>query len=378
MRTDAGKIEEALLQLPAKAKTVARASHLLPASMELTAKQRLKVLPDVTVARLQTAVEEGFRQMGHRSLERVLCGLEAMTWKTAISAHLTQTLLLAPLLASLLAVCSNGLLPQNGLTAALEAVRKDTAAGGLDLGKTPYKAHPNWENGVVQYFNLRLRMMMGKIRQIAESDQAFAVTCKKLEKKDVQTLFNLCVVLNPKLVPVSQGAKELQVAASALPTDSPTQQEELVEQEYRLVATGQKRSATEPDFLEEATAKALRAACEASPLKNHTKAQREQAVADAAVLKRPAAAVLKKPAAAPACKKKLEDTDDSWFEENLNEPRALAEAEPKKKDESRKNFQSRAYHKAALLAKHKGAGAQGQKAWARAASASAGDKFDEE
>ena len=46
--------------------------------MEIASRTRLKVLDTVSVSKLQEGIEQGLLQMGHRSLETMVNGLETM------------------------------------------------------------------------------------------------------------------------------------------------------------------------------------------------------------------------------------------------------------------------------------------------------------
>ena len=87
----------------------------------MAAKARLKVLPEVTVSKLETAIDRGMENLRHRSLDRCLTGLDDMSWKTALATHAAQLCNLEPLLRELLKVCQNGLLPNSNLLKALQA-----------------------------------------------------------------------------------------------------------------------------------------------------------------------------------------------------------------------------------------------------------------
>ena len=66
--------------------------------MAFATKQRMKVLPSVTVHGLEAALEKGFSQVGHRCLTPFIPLLSKMTWKTAASSHLNAFVALEAIL----------------------------------------------------------------------------------------------------------------------------------------------------------------------------------------------------------------------------------------------------------------------------------------
>ncbi|CAE7890030.1 unnamed protein product [Symbiodinium microadriaticum] len=155
--------------------------------------QRLKVLPTVTAAGLETALERGITQIAGPSASLgFLCrDLEDCTWKTALAKHIPQIVFLAPILNRLFDICSNGLIPHAMLQTALVGLFKRKI---LEL-QPPQIKMPGWEESSLQYFNLRLRMLASKIRDLSFGREKIP---KKIDKDAWLKLQALCLQLNPK------------------------------------------------------------------------------------------------------------------------------------------------------------------------------------
>ncbi|CAE7453087.1 unnamed protein product [Symbiodinium sp. CCMP2592] len=156
-----------------------------------TVGERLKVLPSVTAAALENAVEKGLRQMGHNTLGMLCRGLEECSWKTALGKHIQEVVFLAPILNRIFEICTNGLIPHALLqTALLGLFKRD-----ILVLQAPQQKLPGWEDSSLQYFNLRFRMLAGKIRDVATGKEKMP---KKLDKQALQQVQALCLQINPK------------------------------------------------------------------------------------------------------------------------------------------------------------------------------------
>ena len=127
--------------------------------MAFATKQRMKVLPSVTVRGLEAALEKGFSQVGHRCLTPFIPLLSKMTWKTAASSHLDAFVALEAILFFLLLECANGLIPDMLLAKAFESLHKKPNAGFSYSGPLNFEA-------ISVFFLLKLRQLAGKIRSL--------------------------------------------------------------------------------------------------------------------------------------------------------------------------------------------------------------------
>ncbi|CAE6962075.1 unnamed protein product [Symbiodinium sp. CCMP2592] len=292
--------------------------------MEVVGRTRLKVLDSVTAPKLQGAIEEGLKHMGHRSLERMVCGLENMSWKTAITGHVAQICAMEGLLICLLGICSNGLLPHKMLETALLSCHKATP---FEMSRPANATGPNWQDACIKYLMLRLRMITGKIREIAVDEKERAKALKKTSLQQQACILKLCRILNPGLaaLPADSGTGPLPLQLVPEANDS-SEDERQIERNFKLLlgpSDGQRslagtsaaatlqlaqgstepaQGSTEPSsFLERANKRALAAALACSPAKPMSKKARMETIAEA---RNSSPGVLKKPAAAKgACKR---------------------------------------------------------------------------
>ena len=91
----------------------------------MAGRERLKVLPTVSVRALQDALQKGFEALGHRNLLLLVPMLEGMNWKTSACKHACAYVHLEHVLKPLLSVCSNGLLPDAMLLNAFHALNAE-------------------------------------------------------------------------------------------------------------------------------------------------------------------------------------------------------------------------------------------------------------
>ena len=289
--------------------------------MELSVRSRMRVLETVTVSKLQEATEEGLKQLGHRSLERLIHGLDNMTWKTALTGHLPQVCAMEALLLCLLHVCTNGLLPHKMLEKALLACH---SASNFDMNKPANATGPNWKETCIKYLLMRLRMITAKIRELAGNKRLREQVFKKTSQQQQQSLMKLCRVINPELQECQSTEQTLAVQ------DGQTSDEErAIEANFKLLTaetpervpatvSSASSSAKKPssDFLSEATKRALQAAMATSPAKPLSKkarmeAAREPEAAEEAEAEAEEPPVLKK----PACRKHFKKPDAAKQEE---------------------------------------------------------------
>ena len=274
--------------------------------MEADKSGRLRVLPDVSVARLEAGLDSAFGFMQHRSVERCVQGLESMTWKTALTGHLEQVVALEPIMFQLLTVCSNGLLPHKMLADALAACHKSNP---LQM-HCPRNAPPNWESATLSYFMLRLRMIAGKLRDVCGSSSLWAQVQRKCSSQQAAVILRLCRVMRPTMTATAARVDDSPKDASPLEDTADVSDEKIELQFLQLQAVPAEAGdcpaapaapKPSPSFLARATQRALDAAMSASPCKPLTKVQRaaEDAAAQTSVLKKPSSC-LKRPAAAQA------------------------------------------------------------------------------
>ena len=295
--------------------------------MELSVRTRMRVLETVTVSKLQEATEEGLKQLGHRSLERLIHGLDNMTWKTALTGHLPQICAMEALLLCLLHVCSNGLLPHKMLEKALFACH---SASNFEMNKPANATGPNWKETCIKYLLMRLRMITAKIRELAGNQRLREQVFKKTSQQQQQSLMKLCRVINPELQECQSTEQTLAVQ------DGHTSDEErAIEANFKLLTaqtaervpatvSSASSSAKKPssDFLSEATKRALQAAMATSPAKPLSKKARMEAAQEPEAAREPEAAeeaeaeaeadepqVLKK----PACRKPAAAKQEELF-----------------------------------------------------------------
>ena len=296
-------------------------------------KSRLKMLAEVTAPKLQEAVEQGLLLLQHRSLERLVQGLENMSWTTAISNHVSQIVAMECLLVCLLTVCSNGLVPQKLLEIALVAAHSHKQ---FEMSKPENAVGPKLQEACLAYLGLRLRMIAGKLRDLSKSEKARAQAFKKISLQQKNSLLKLCRILEPNVDQKHSSQDDTQESQESSLVPIPLQNpdtDHAIEQQWRdimlvtptknILVTPKKENATsainssqsigaQDNFLQRATKRALEAAFEETPAKPLTKKQRQ--AEQTAVCKKPAAQVLKKPScknansdhtSAPAdCKKK--------------------------------------------------------------------------
>lgn len=154
-------------------------------------KERLKVLPKVTVAALEEAVEHGFRELGHRNLSVFLPLLENMSWKTSAAKHVQAFVALEEVLAALLRLCSNGLLPDADLVKAFQAAGREN--------KFIFSSEHH-EAAVLNHFCLRVRQMAGKLRDLVASASAWQSFDRKLTIQQRKVFLKLCRLLQPNFM----------------------------------------------------------------------------------------------------------------------------------------------------------------------------------
>lgn len=90
--------------------------NLVFAMATFAARERIKVLPAVTVSALQHALGQGFQHLGHRNLPSLVPCLEGMSFKTSPLSHMTAFVQFEMVLFFLLSVCKNGLIPDQMLS----------------------------------------------------------------------------------------------------------------------------------------------------------------------------------------------------------------------------------------------------------------------
>lgn len=303
--------------------------------MEIATRTRLKVLDTVSVSKLQEGIEQGLLQMGHRSLETMVNGLETMSWKTSMTGHLAQICAMEGLLICLLQICSNGLLPHKMLENALLSCHQSKK---FEMSRPANATGPNWQEACIKYLMLRLRMITAKVREIAVDEKERTKVLKKTSVQQRDCLLKLCRIINPGLAGMqTQGNAALPLRDMAEDTSDDEKQ---IESNFWLLLGPSASSALVPaqsspaepsassalvpaesspaepstssGFLERANKRALEAALACSPLKPMSKKARLEAVSEAkkkpaAAFKRPAAAPAAAPAAEPAAEPPAEE-----------------------------------------------------------------------
>ena len=161
--------------------------------MAFATKQRMKVLPSVTVHGLEAALEKGFSQVGHRCLTPFIPLLSKMTWKTAASSHLDAFVALEAILFFLLLECANGLIPDMLLAKAFESLHKKPNAGFSYSGPLNFEA-------ISVFFLLKLRQLAGKIRSLVAEKSVWEQTARKADACGYACLLRLCRVLQPNFM----------------------------------------------------------------------------------------------------------------------------------------------------------------------------------
>ena len=161
--------------------------------MAFATKQRMKVLPSVTVHGLEAALEKGFSQVGHRCLTPFIPLLSKMTWKTAASSHLDAFVALEAILFFLLLECANGLIPDMLLAKAFESLHKKPNAGFSYSGPLNFEA-------ISVFFLLKLRQLAGKIRSLVAEKSVWEQTARRADACGYACLLRLCRVLQPNFM----------------------------------------------------------------------------------------------------------------------------------------------------------------------------------
>ncbi|CAE7572273.1 unnamed protein product [Symbiodinium sp. CCMP2592] len=348
-----------------------------------TVGERLKVLPSVTAAALENAVEKGLRQMGHNTLGMLCRGLDECSWKTALGKHIQEVVFLAPILNRIFEICTNGLIPHALLqTALLGLFKRD-----ILVLQAPQQKLPGWEDSSLQYFNLRFRMLAGKIRDVATGKEKMP---KKLDKQALQQVQALCLQINPKfkmedMVQPSETDAETEPAAAVVPAP-------VTPPVSHTPASGSMgcmpRASGSMDFMQRATQQALQNAWAASPAKPLTKKQKEAAVQKRPASKAPEASPKKRPAAkdpeaGTAAKKQKESVNPAPVhgrdeEELYQEAISTIISQAVFKDtDSRNHYTSRFYGKAKRLALGHGLSKEKAVEWARKAHSKGSELWDE-
>ena len=148
----------------------------------MAGRERLKVLPTVSVRALQDALQKGFEALGHRNLLLLVPMLEGMNWKTSACKHACAYVHLEHLLKPLLSVCSNGLLPDAMLLNAFHALNAEQ----------PFQ----WNKEVspqatVVFFFMKIRQMVAKVRELVTCRSAWETLAKKLTTPQHETFARL-------------------------------------------------------------------------------------------------------------------------------------------------------------------------------------------
>ncbi|CAE7462332.1 unnamed protein product [Symbiodinium sp. CCMP2592] len=363
-----------------------------------TVGERLKVLPSVTAAALENAVEKGLRQMGHNTLGMLCRGLEECSWKTALGKHIQEVVFLAPILNRIFEICTNGLIPHALLqTALLGLFKRD-----ILVLQAPQQKLPGWEDSSLQYFNLRFRMLAGKIRDVATGKEKMP---KKLDKQALQQVQALCLQINPKfkMEDMVQPSETVPLKGVLALQDGPAKDAE-TEPAAAVVpapvtpplshtpASGSMgfmpRASGSMDFMQRATQQALQNAWAASPAKPLTKKQKEAAVQKRPASKAPEASPKKRPAAkdpeAGTAAKKQKESVNPAHVPGREEKELYQEAISTiisdsvfKSTDSRNHYTSRFYAKAKRLALGHGLGKEKAVEWARKAHSKASQLWDE-
>ena len=282
----------------------------------MAAKARLKVLPEVTVSKLETAIDRGMENLRHRSLDRCLTGLDDMSWKTALATHAAQLCNLEPLLRELLKVCQNGWLPNSNLLKALQACHERK---NFEAVRPSHALGDQWLQSTLSYFMLRLRMMTGKLRDLTDSKHLRKSFFKRASKQQQQLVLGLLQIIKPDLQvsledsdgeamstacranedPQLLSDDERQIERNFLQLQRPSKAVEhlaLVPANAPSAPSSSARPAGPGSFMQSACRRALEAAFATSPAKPMSMEERLQALqASTAPLKRPS---MKRPAAA--------------------------------------------------------------------------------
>ena len=282
---------------------------------DMAGKTRMKVLPDVTVSKLETAIEKGMEGLRHRSLDRCLAGLDDMTWKTALATHASQLCSLEPLLRELLKVCQNGMLPNANLLKDLQASHERKS---FEAVRPSHALGNQWFQSLLSFFMLRLRMLTGKLRDLATDKQLRTVFFKKASSHQQGLVLGLLRIIKPELeMNLEDLAGEAEEStAGKVEEDLQSEDEREIERnfllfhrpkavEQALVPVSAPKTPSAPSsgsvlagpggFMQKATKRALEAAFATSPAKPMSKEERLQALqASAPVKKRPS---MKRPAA---------------------------------------------------------------------------------
>lgn len=162
---------------------------------ELDSKERLKVLPHITVVVLQAAFTRGFRQLGHRDLRHLFPHLQGMNWNTAPFKHLQAFVLLESVLVSLLEVYHNGLIPDRMTLLALKGVNEEA----------PFVLPENVNFcGVASFLSLKLRQMASKFRCLVSSGGQWESLAKKLTSQEHKFLLRFCRCLDANFLQTEQ------------------------------------------------------------------------------------------------------------------------------------------------------------------------------
>lgn len=158
---------------------------------ELDSRERLKVLPHVTVLLLQQAFLTGFQQLGHRNLESLLPTLQGMNWNTAPFKHLQAFVLLESLLIPLLQTCHNGLIPDRMSMLALKALHEQAPFTLPD--SMPFPA-------VAGFLCLKLRQMASKVRTLSSPGGQWESFARKLSAHELKLMLRYCRCLDPNFL----------------------------------------------------------------------------------------------------------------------------------------------------------------------------------
>ena len=305
-----------------------------------------------------------------------------MTWKTALSKHTAAVVNMAPLTHALFNTRANGLVPDSMLQSALSNVYKNNK---IQISE-PLMKPPGWEKAMLQYFNLRTRMVASKIREVAFAPSIWQASTKKVSQAELAKLEALCLRLNPKFT-TSAAEDTLLQGALALQPKKTQQEDHESAASSQLVQTPEPRCSTkrqaeqneEDDFQDRATLWALQAAWQASPEKPMSNKEKLSLVEKG---RQSAPAAQKKPACAektrlkkPACAD-LPDTD--WFKQNVAQVQeAVRQSLSIKPTDFRNTFTSKGYAIGKRMAKDRQASSAQMLLWAKAALAESSKMWDE-
>lgn len=148
----------------------------------MAGRERLKVLPTVSVRALQDPLQKGFEALGHRNMLLLVPMLEGMNWKTSACKHACAYVHLEHLLKPLLSVCSNGLVPDAMLLNAFHALNAEQ----------PFQ----WNKEVspqatAVFFFMKIRQMAAKVRDLVTCRSAWETLAKKLTTPQHETFARL-------------------------------------------------------------------------------------------------------------------------------------------------------------------------------------------